>query len=283
MFRGLVRPLFGARAFASKPSFKTNLQTRLAQLDRLFLTGVTRFHEITGYTEIERIKAELAQLETDVEEMRLKVRTARDNYNMCVAQRSESQREMNELLMRKSTWTPPDLERFTQLYKQDHEIQIGVQQAKLNYDHVETELEEMHSHVGKLIGARYREEQMFSDRIRQASTWGTWILMGINILLFVVVQMILEPWKRRRLVRSFESKVQQMMEKNDEPQKEPIEVPEPKEVLEIAENPPKWSNLLARLQEPELVVRPVEVGALALASSVVASIVPMVIVAVSGR
>ena len=33
--------------------------------------------------------------------------------------------------------------------------------------------------------------------------------MGINVLLFVVVQIGLEPWRRKRLVRGFEEKVQE--------------------------------------------------------------------------
>jgi len=54
---------------------------------------------------------------------------------------------------------------------------------------------------------RYHEEQIWSDKIRRASTWGTFALMGVNVLLFVVVQVGLEPWRRGRLVRGFEEKV----------------------------------------------------------------------------
>jgi hypothetical protein len=56
---------------------------------------------------------------------------------------------------------------------------------------------------------RYHEEQIWSDKIRRASTWGTFALMGINVLLFVVVQVGLEPWRRKRLVRGFEEKVKE--------------------------------------------------------------------------
>lgn len=56
---------------------------------------------------------------------------------------------------------------------------------------------------------RYHEEQIWSDKIRRASTWGTFALMGINVMLFVVVQIGLEPWRRKRLVRGFEEKVKE--------------------------------------------------------------------------
>jgi She9 / Mdm33 family len=58
---------------------------------------------------------------------------------------------------------------------------------------------------------RYHEEQIWSDKIRRASTWGTFALMGINVVLFVVVQIGLEPWRRKRLVRGFEEKVKEVV------------------------------------------------------------------------
>ena len=48
---------------------------------------------------------------------------------------------------------------------------------------------------------RYHEEQIWSDRIRRQSTWGTWGLMGVNVLLFLVLQFVAEPWKRNRLMK----------------------------------------------------------------------------------
>lgn len=59
---------------------------------------------------------------------------------------------------------------------------------------------------------RYHEEQIWSDKIRRASTWGTFALMGVNVLLFVVVQVGLEPWRRKRLVKGFEEKVKEAVE-----------------------------------------------------------------------
>jgi len=59
------------------------------------------------------------------------------------------------------------------------------------------------------VDFRYHEEQIWSDKIRRASTWGTFALMGVNVLLFVVVQVGLEPWRRKRLVRGFEEKVRE--------------------------------------------------------------------------
>jgi len=50
------------------------------------------------------------------------------------------------------------------------------------------------------------------------STWGTWGLMGVNVLLFLVFQFGFEPWRRRRLVHGFEEKVKEALDKEKENQ-----------------------------------------------------------------
>lgn len=54
---------------------------------------------------------------------------------------------------------------------------------------------------------------MWSDKIRRMSTWGTWGLMGVNVLLFLIFQVAVEPWRRSRLVKGFEDKVVEALEK----------------------------------------------------------------------
>lgn len=77
----------------------------------------------------------------------------------------------------------------------------------------EREAEESAAQLSKGILSRYHEEQVWSDKIRRMSTWGTWGLMGMNILLFLVFQIAVEPWRRKRLVKGFEDKVIEAIEK----------------------------------------------------------------------
>jgi len=65
--------------------------------------------------------------------------------------------------------------------------------------------------LSNTILARYHEEQIWSDKIRRMSTWGTWGLMGVNVLLFLVFQIGVEPWRRKRLVKGFEQKVKEAL------------------------------------------------------------------------
>ena len=120
---------------------------------------------------------------------------------------------MNELLQRKHAWTPNDLERFTELYRSDHANEQAESAAQENLMTVERRTEEAAAKLSASILARYHEEQIWSDKIRRMSTWGTWGLMGVNVLLFLVFQIGVEPWKRKRLVKGFEDKVMEALER----------------------------------------------------------------------
>ena len=83
--------------------------------------------------------------------------------------------------------------------------------AKEQLETIERKAEEAASRLSASILARYHEEQIWSDKIRRMSTWGTWGLMGVNVLLFLVFQILVEPWRRKRLVTGFEDKVMEAL------------------------------------------------------------------------
>jgi sensitive to high expression protein 9, mitochondrial len=118
-------------------------------------------------------------------------------------------------LQRKHAWTPQDLERFTSLYRSDHVNEQTEAQASEALATAESVAEEANSKLSRSMLARYHEEQIWSDKIRRMSTWGTWGLMGVNIMLFVVFQIGVEPWRRRRLVSGFEEKVREALKREE--------------------------------------------------------------------
>lgn len=174
-------------------------------------TASKRLNDLTGYSSIERLKKDIEQQETFVREARQLVKDSRSAYQQAVTTRSDTQREVNDLLHRKHAWSSQDLERFTNLYRSDHANEQAEQKAHTQLSQAEAAYEEASTRLSKGILARYHEEQVWSDKIRQMSTWGTWGLMGLNVLLFVVFQILVEPWRRKRLVRGFEEKVQEAL------------------------------------------------------------------------
>lgn len=153
--------------------------------------------------------------EAQLRAARAHVRQTKDNYTAAINRRSTSQREVNELLQRKHAWSAADLERFTHLYRNDHANEVAENEAQEAFSVAEREAEEAAASLSKSILSRYHEEQVWSDKIRRMSTWGTWGLMGVNVLLFLVFQIAVEPWRRSRLVRGFEEKVLEALEKNN--------------------------------------------------------------------
>lgn len=153
-----------------------------------------------------------APTENQVLEGRSLVRQAKEAYSAAINRRSASQREVNELLQRKHAWSAADLERFTSLYRSDHANEVAETEAQELLTKAENELEEATARLNRSILSRYHEEQIWSDKIRRMSTWGTWGLMGVNVLLFLIFQILVEPWRRRRLVKGFEEKVKEAIE-----------------------------------------------------------------------
>ncbi|PYI02870.1 mitochondrion biogenesis protein [Aspergillus sclerotiicarbonarius CBS 121057] len=203
------------------PSYLENRRSQFSKqfsdmMDNLqsnvFVAG-QRLNDLTGYSAIETLKKEIHRQEERLRTARLQVRTTKDAYAAAINRRSTSQREVNELLQRKHAWSPVDLERFTHLYRNDHTNEVAEHEAQEALTQAEREAEEAAAQLSRSILSRYHEEQVWSDKIRQMSTWGTWGLMGVNVLLFLIFQIAVEPWRRKRLVKGFEEKVIEAIEK----------------------------------------------------------------------
>lgn len=107
-------------------------------------------------------------------------------------------------------WSDTDVSRFTVLVRQDHALEQEESQAKVAVVQTEDEVEREFSALMRTILARYHEEQIWSDKIRSVSTYGQLAVLAVNVFVFVLAIMLVEPWKRRRLTQAFERKVQEM-------------------------------------------------------------------------
>ncbi|KAF2218637.1 Mdm33 family-domain-containing protein, partial [Elsinoe ampelina] len=163
----------------------------------------------TDYTGIENIRRQIVELEKKVKALHDSVASAKDAYTTAHSAQISSQREVVSLLERKASWTPHDLDRYTSLIRSEHLHEQGVTQAKQKLAEVERALEEARTDLEKKERRQYHEEQVWSDTIRRNSTWVTFGLMGLNILLLVSNIGIVEPWRRRRLVREVKDALDQ--------------------------------------------------------------------------
>ncbi|CDH12000.1 related to Sensitive to high expression protein 9 homolog, mitochondrial [Zygosaccharomyces bailii ISA1307] len=183
------------------------LEFYLDSLQETIFTATRALNDVTGYSSIQKLRKSIELMEHTLEETRSSLKQLKENYTSAIEERTESQRELNELLQRKNAWSPEELERFTQLYKSDAMNLKKERELKNKVNTMEAKQEELSDDLYRAILTRYHEEQIWSDKIRRTSTWGTCLLMIVNIVLFLVFQLLLEPWKRRRLTSSFEDKV----------------------------------------------------------------------------
>ncbi|QPG73456.1 hypothetical protein FOA43_000767 [Brettanomyces nanus] len=197
-------------------TFSRKLDANVRELRSSISIASRVVNDLTGYTKVNRLKEMIAANEYKMRELRDHISAAKVAYNNAIEQRLQSQKEMNELLERKSSWTPTDLETFTKLYMNEHALEQEVQKRSTELNELEKKDDDTHDQLIKSIMDRYHEEQVWSDKIRQFSTWGTVIIMVGNLLLVLLVQLVFEPFKRFRLVNSFEKKVRDLFVKNEE-------------------------------------------------------------------
>ncbi|KAI0088723.1 Mdm33 family-domain-containing protein [Irpex rosettiformis] len=171
-------------------------------------------NKVTGYQEIEALKKVVSEQEARITTARTTARTAKQAYEHAVHARAKSQREVNDLLQRKSSWSDDDVSRFTSLVRQDHLFEQAEHRAKQQAEHTEGDVEREFSELMRVILNRYHEEQVWSDKIRSASTYGQLTVLGLNMLVFLLAIILVEPWKRKRLAQTFERKVEEMTETN---------------------------------------------------------------------
>jgi sensitive to high expression protein 9, mitochondrial len=144
-------------------------------------------------------------LEQVVKSRRAAVDEAKRTLDAAHAQQASAQKEVVGLLERKHSWSAADLERYMALIRSEHINDQAVQAAKDSVLAADTSLEEARSQLEKKERSQYHEEQIWSDTIRRNSTWVTFGLMGLNIFLLLTSLVIIDPWRRRRLVREIRS------------------------------------------------------------------------------
>jgi len=129
------------------------------------------------------------------------VTAAKDAYTEAHTQQTNAQKEVVGLLERKHSWAGNDLERYMSLIRSEHVNEQAVMKAKEELADSERLLESARAELERKERKQYHEEQIWSDTIRRNSTWVTFGLMGLNIFLLLANLAIIEPWRRRRLVK----------------------------------------------------------------------------------
>lgn len=187
----------------------------------------------TDYSGIEELKKQIVEQEDKVEDCHKTVESTRTANHEAHEKQDVSQKEIVALLERKSSWTPAELERYMSLVRSEHANEQAVQAAKEDLTVAERDLEDARGLLERLERRQYHEEQIWSDTIRRNSTWVTFGLMGVNIVLLLAQIGIFEPYRRRKIVREVQKALDEkiLASPRTEMEREIDQVVEPKGLL----------------------------------------------------
>ena len=200
--------------------WKRRLEFYLDSLQETIFTATRALNDVTGYSSIQTLRNTIVIMEKQLDTAKENLKICKNEYENAIESRATTQKQLNELLQRKSSWAPQELKQFTDLYQADATNSANEKLLKEKLAQEEARETKLEDELYRAILTRYHEEQIWSDKIRRTSTWGTFLLMGMNIVLFLIFQLLLEPWKRRRLTRSFEDKVKTALEDYSKEQNE---------------------------------------------------------------
>ncbi|KAL9556728.1 hypothetical protein PS6_002208 [Mucor atramentarius] len=207
-------------------------------------------NELTGYDQIDAVKQKVNNQATLFETTRDQVQAAKRAYEDAIETRSTTQRGINELLQRKHLWTGDDVTKFTELYRLEHAHSQAETLAKEKYQACEKQMDREYMELARSIMERYHEEQLWSDKIRSVSTYGTWALMVVNLLLFVAVQTVFEPRKRKRLTDRFEELLVAKVDEEEQKFKSVFEALDEKDRLLMQQQVAVMETLNALTEHP---------------------------------
>lgn len=97
-----------------------------------------------------------------------------------------------------------------ELVQEEHLREQEELRSKNAVRQTEEDVEKEFRDLLQLILARYHEEQVWSDKIRSLSTYGQMAVLGVNVVVFLMAIVLVEPWKRKRLAQTFERKVEEL-------------------------------------------------------------------------
>ncbi|KAJ7695705.1 Mdm33 family-domain-containing protein [Mycena rosella] len=183
--------------------FTSTTKTTLSQLG-------FQLNKMTGYEEIETLKRRVVEQETRINDARNAAREAKTAYDMAVVQRSNSQRESTISYSASLTGTRRTSRASRRSSRRTIRSSNKRRHARAAAHAAEEAVEHEFTELMRTILARYHEEQVWSDKIRSASTYGSLAALSLNLLVFVVAIIFVEPWKRRRLAATFEKKIEEM-------------------------------------------------------------------------
>lgn len=203
---------FALKIAASKTVLDQAWNRFIGNLRRFDVSTTARlFNDLTGYTAVDELKLQVAKQDQQWRLLKALQKEHKRSYEGIETDYHKVQKELQLLLQKKSSWKTEDPVRFAEVCTQEHSLEQRVSAARNEYEKVTEQLEIQFDSLMKSIQERYTLEQLWSEKIRRASTWWTWILMGVQFFSYVALFLVIEPYRRMQVREQLEAVLPQLV------------------------------------------------------------------------
>jgi hypothetical protein len=142
----------------------------------------------SGTREILQLKHNVSISSTAFDAKQREVSRARTHVDRALQAFEQSQSQHARLLQSRDRWTTIEASEFARVLENEVRVRSELDMAKRDLSKLEhDQLEAMHLYMSDLR-KRYHEEQLWQDKWRVYSTFGTWGLIVLNTVVFMISQ-----------------------------------------------------------------------------------------------
>ena len=145
----------------------------------------TVLSETSGESEISALKEKVNMASQKFDSATQAVTRIRTEAHQLQSKFESLQNEHMNLMMRRDSWTEYDIKRFATVTSEEIKIKRDLDAARSKLQKCEEEQELRQVEFMDAVRTRYHEEQIWQDKWRVVSTYGTWLLIGMNSILFL--------------------------------------------------------------------------------------------------
>lgn len=146
------------------------------------------WNEHSGTHEISKLKDLVNHSSLQFDNQQRLVTEARKAVDTALSAWEQSQRQHSQLLSSRDKWTSDQAIQFAKLLENEVQIRNNLEIAKSDLSNKEIQLSQYQFEYMNNLRKRYHEEQVWTDKWRILSTYGTWGLIGLNSVVFLVSQ-----------------------------------------------------------------------------------------------
>ena len=200
---------YGGTTTSSAPPAATAAAGSKNKLDQ----WLEAWNEHSGTHEISKLKELVHNSSLKFDNQQHLVANARTAVDVALSAWETSQIKHTQLMQVRDKWTPAQALEFAKLLEKEVQVRSNLEMAKKDLAEKEVHQAKLQIDYMNNLRKRYHEEQIWTDKWRILSTYGTWGLIGINTIVFLISQYLWRVRERNRM-KEFEMLLKETLVSN---------------------------------------------------------------------